>query len=148
MATQSFRRINIDINDTLYSKIIRFGHQRCVRCKRVRELQCAHIMGRGRYNTRFLLTPIKNGIPLCSDCHSWFDSKTSKDILFDERLQKIPQRDNRWYWLVSEMGYTWQNLIWLYHLSESPSQIPYSFKKKEITQHLKAELERLENDVF
>lgn len=135
--TQSFRKIKLDSNDIVYSKIIRFGKHRCDRCNCVKELQCAHIISRGHYATRFMLEPFKNAVALCSDCHDWFDSHKAKEILFDERLQAIKQPDNRWWWLVNVMGYTWEQLLLLHAKGETVFQ-GYSFKKKEIGRELKA----------
>lgn len=141
--TQSFRKIKLDSNDIIYSKIIRFGKVRCDRCNRVKPLQCAHIIPRGHYATRFMLEPIKNAVALCADCHDWFDSHKAKEILFDERLQKIKQPDNRWWWLVHAAGYTWEQLLLLHAKGQTVFQ-GYSFKKKEIGIYLKSQWAKVE----
>ena len=140
---QRFRAFKIDPNDVLYSQIIRFGQTRCWKCGKHRDLQACHIISRGDYATRFLLEPVRNAIPLCAGDHDWFDTHTSNDILFNEELQKIPQPDNRWWFLVKKCGYTWQDLILLYRLSQRCVKYT-TFYAQEVKVQLKAELKRLE----
>lgn len=135
-------KIKIDKNDTLYSKIIRFGKTRCDKCVCVKALQCAHIFSRRHYATRFLLKPKPNAIALCTSCHDWFDSHKSTDILLKEELQKIPQLDSSYHFLVSRLGYSWECLLKMKILSQGVGN--YSQNRNKIYTELKTELERLE----
>lgn len=144
--TQSFRRIKIDVNDTLYSKIIRFGVTRCLRCIKVRDLQCAHIVGRSSYSTRFALEPVRNAVPLCSDCHSWFDQHKDNTPIFNEAARAFfTASQNSYYWLVQFAGYEWRDLQKLYLAGQQTMKFKYAWTKKEITKDLRAHLKRLES---
>ncbi len=143
--TQSFRKIKLDSNDVIYSKIIRFGKYRCDRCHLVRDLQCAHIMGRGHYATRFMLEPVRNAVALCADCHDWFDSHKIRAVLFEEKKRVFNYAEESYTWLVKgNQRYTWDQLLLLYAKGQTHFQ-GYSFKKKEIGIYLKARLKELEN---
>lgn len=137
-------RLKRDINDDLYSKIIRLGHQRCAMCGRVKSLECAHIMGRTHYSTRFMLKPIRNAVPLCNFCHSWFDEHKITSLLFDEKKRVLGPKEESYSWLVHAMGYSWDDLAKLYVLSKQAATY-YDFRKKEITKELKATLSKLED---
>lgn len=142
---QSFRKVKIDSNDTLYSKIIRFGRDRCDRCDCTKSLQCAHIVGRGHYAVRFALEPVKNAISLCSGCHDWFDSHKITAVLFDEKKRVFSARDESYTFLVSKPEYSWEKLQLLYVKGQT-FFCGYSFKKKQIGIELKEKyLELLEN---
>ena len=108
--TQFFRKIKIDTNDTLYSKIIRFGKTRCEMCRCVKPLQCSHIMGRGRHATRFLIKPKPNSIALCVDCHGWFDTHKIWQLIYDERKRVFNWKEESYTFLVEKLGYTWDEL--------------------------------------
>lgn len=137
----------MDVNDTLYSQIIRAGYDRCLRCRRpvgYARLQCAHIIGRAAYYTRFMLRPICNAVHLCSTCHDWFDGcKNKKPIFEPEAREHFTKEDNAYTFLVSTDLYDWNNLAQLYAFGQVPYK-NYSFTKKAITAELRAELKKLE----
>ena len=142
--TQFFRRIKIDVNDTLYSKIIRFGVERCQRCNERKTLQCAHIVGRASKSTRFLLEPVKNAIPLCATCHSWFDQHKDNTPVFDELARRyFSLAQNSYVFLFRSCGYSWTDLQKLIIWGKKPSS-GYKYVKSEITLQLKEHLKRLE----
>lgn len=114
MAFNRWRRAKRTTEDDLFSKIIRYGQAYCWKCRKQRALQAAHIVGRGHQKVRFRLIPVPNAIPLCSSCHDWFDSHKCADILFDARLQKIPQPSNSYFFLVKTCGFSWGQLQALY----------------------------------
>lgn len=146
MTIQSFRRVKIDVNDTLYSKIIRFGHTRCLRCLKVKDLQCAHIIGRGNYSTRFLLGPVRNAVPLCSDCHDWFDRCKNNTPIFNENARPFFLAiENAYAFLVERCGYSWRDLQRLYLLGQTSPKEKYVYWKKDITLQLRIILRDLEN---
>ena len=142
---QHYRRIKTDVNDTLYSKIIRYGHTRCLRCRLHKNLQCAHIIGRSHKTTRWMLRPVKSSIPLCSDCHDWFDRSKDDTPLFNEKAREffMPEK-NAYMWLVYEGGYSWEELLKLYYLGHRTQTNCGAIEKKEITRQLKAVLKQLE----
>jgi len=143
---QSFRRIKIDKNDTLYSQIIRFGETRCFRCHCVKSLQCAHIVGRGSKSTRFLLKPVRNAIPLCSDCHSWFDQSKDNTPVFNEESRPYFKKDkNAYVFLVSECGYSWRDIQYLVVTGNKPGKYG-SFDKPVIFFQLKETIKKLEKE--
>lgn len=142
--TQSFRRIKLDANDILYSKIIRYGVNRCFRCHLWRDVQCAHIMSRRYYSTRFTLTPKPNAIPLCASCHDWFDSHKDNTPIFNEEARRyFMPAQNSYAFLVKRAvesgGYTWEDLQILYVKSQGVFT-GYVCKKKQINLELKAAL--------
>jgi hypothetical protein len=142
--TQQFRRIKIDPSDKLYSEIIRFGVKRCVRCSYVRPLQCAHIMGRGNMGTRWMLKPYRNALPLCADCHSWFDSCKDNTPIFDEEARAFfSPLKNAYAFLVTNAGYTWKDLENLYALAHHKTTKCGAFEKVEIRRQLKEHLKKL-----
>lgn len=143
---QSFRRCKIDINDTLFSKIIRHGKTRCQRCQKVKTLQAAHIIGRGSYSTRFMLEPVRNAISLCSDCHvGWFDKSKDNTPIFDDAARRyFKPESNAYAFLVENCGYLWKDLQRLYLLSQQRPKIHYKYWKKEQTRQLREYLDRLE----
>ncbi len=141
---QSFRRIKVDVNDTLYSKIIRFGKERCPRCKNIRDLQCAHIIGRTAKSVRWQLWPKANAIPLCSTCHDWFDSHKISACIFDERKRVFNEKEEGFTFLVKCCGYSWNDLAKLYAKSQSRMNPSYDFQKKEITRNLREVLSKME----
>lgn len=141
--TQFFRGIKRDVNDDLYSKIIRFGITRCARCFNVRDLQCAHIMSRTHKTTRHLLFPVRNAVPLCADCHSWFDQHKMFVLIFEEDKRVFKGRDESFSFLVESCGYTWNDLQKLY--INARNTMTYNHHKKEITEQLKQELKRLQS---
>lgn len=144
---QSFRKCKIDINDTLYSQIIRAGHKSCLRCKKFvgyERLQCAHIMSRAHYSTRFMLRPICNAVHLCATCHSWIDSCKDNTPIFEENARKYFSKEkNAYTFLVSTGFYTWDDLAKLYALSCAPFQ-HYKLFKKAITVSLREEYKKLD----
>jgi hypothetical protein len=145
--TQSFRAIKRDINDVLYSEIIRSAnHWRCRRCHLHfgKKLQCCHIFGRAHMNTRFMLSPKPNAVALCSNCHSWFDEHKIDGLIFDERKRVLSLKDESFTWLTS-IRYTWDDLLKLYAFSRLPAQ-HYKFNKKAITIYLKEELKKMGGD--
>lgn len=143
--TQSFRPIKISTEDKLYSLIIRFGHTRCVRCHLHKTLQCAHIIERGHQATRWMLKPYRNAIPLCSDCHSWFDTHKDDTPLFNEDARQFSNpTQNKWAFLVTECGYHWKDLYNLWTLGHRCVHNVGHIEKIEIRKQLKAELKRLE----
>ena len=132
-----FYRPKIDINDKLFSQLVRFGKDRCDRCNLVRNLQTAHIFSRKYYNTRFYR---RNAVALCARCHDWFDSHKLIGCIFDERKQVLSKFDEGFHWLVfSPWGYTWDELQRIYVKSQMIFT-GYSYKKKLITKQLKKEL--------
>ncbi len=141
MAAQRFRPIKIDPNDTLYSKIIRWGHTRCLRCGRTRKLQCCHIMGRGRHSTRFMLKPLRNAIPLCTDCHDWFDTHKIIACICEPEKRVFNPKDESYHFLVS-LGYTWGDLERLLFWSRQTKQYNH-FCKLAVAEMLKATWDRL-----
>lgn len=145
MTFQRFRKIKIDAADTLYSKIIRYGKSTCQRCLKTRELQAAHIMGRGHKNTRWMLKPVRNAIALCSNCHSWFDGSKDDTPIFDEASRLVFRSDkNAYKFLVEKCGYSWKELENLYALAHRTDKKLYKFEKDEIKKQLKAYLDNLE----
>lgn len=142
-----FRKIKIDINDRLYSKIIRFGKTRCDRCHLWRSLDCAHIMGRGNYTTRFMLHPVRNAVALCTTCHGWFDTHKIVELLRDPAKRVFGFQDESFTWLVkSHLRYTWDDLTRLYVLSNAVSSMSYGRMKSAITTELKSVLAKLESE--
>ena len=135
---QSFRRIKIDPNDALYSKIIRHGKIRCERCLCVRDLQCAHIMPRGHHRTRYMLKPYKNAVALCCDCHNWFDTHRDDTPIFevDARRFYSPLK-NAYTFLVFRCGYTWLDLHNLYALAHHGTSKYGVIEKTEVGRQLK-----------
>lgn len=137
-----------DNNDVLYSKIIRFGHLWCQRCRLPRGLDCAHIMPRERITTRFLLEPVRNAVALCRDCHQWFDTHKNTEILFNEDAQDRFMPESSYHWLVLEAGYTWTDLRRLYAISQDDfigiENGTYSSARKDIGRELRKYLRFLE----
>lgn len=134
-----------DVNDDLFSKIIRFGQRACAMCGRVRDLECAHIMGRKYYATRFMFYPIKNAIPLCNFCHSWFDEHQIPTLIWMENRRVFGYKEESFTFLIEKCGYTWDQLQRLYTWAKgNTSPQHYKFEKKNITIRLRAELNRLE----
>lgn len=145
--SQSFRKIKLDSNDVLYSKIIRLGKYRCDMCHLVRDLECAHIVGRGHYATRFMLEPVRNAVALCASCHDWFDSHKITAVLFEEKKRVFNLREESYTWLVKgHLAYTWDQLVLLYAKGQTVFQ-GYSFKKKEIGIFLKEKFKQAENAI-
>lgn len=142
----------IDPNDTLYSKIVRtlaFG--RCRRCHRhfgFNGLDCAHIFGRGHKLTRFLLEPKFNAVPLCRECHTWFDSNKIVEFVFLPEKRTLTRDEESFTWLVSTKAsvsgkpsnfwnYTWDDLQQLYTLSHQIGKYGV-LQKAEVRDRLKA----------
>lgn len=109
-----FYKIKRDPNDKLYSEIIRFGKTRCERCGCVRDLQCAHIIGRRKKSVRFLVKPKPNAIALCAVCHSWLDEHKMWALIFDENKRVFNEKEESFTFLVKCLGYTWDDLQKLY----------------------------------
>lgn len=144
-----FGKIRIDANDTLYSKIIRHGRTRCMRCDQVRELQAAHIVGRAHYSTRFMLKPVRNAVALCMACHNWFDSSKMKGLIFESRKRVFTAAEEGYTFLNVMCGYSWNDLEKLFILSQqvcaySKSKPIYHIVKKQLTE----ELLRLESNGY
>lgn len=159
MTFQRFRKITRDPNDTLYSEIIRtISRGRCRRCHvfyGYERLQCAHIFGRGHKTTRFALKPKFNAIPLCSNCHGWFDSHKIDGLIFDEKKRVLSPDDESFTWLVRSKislngkpqdfwNYTWQDLYELYALSHHKTGKYGTLQKVEIRKQLKEYLKTIE----
>lgn len=141
--TQHFRPIRLTVEDRLFSQIIRFGRDRCLRCHKFKALQAAHIFGRACKSTRHALEPKPNAIPLCSDCHSWFDTHVDDSPIFKEEVRPyIFADDNRYVFLVRFCGYTWNDLQKLYVMSKSPYP-GYKRNLPEIREKLRAHLSAL-----
>jgi len=132
-------RVKRDVNDGLYSDIIRLGNPQCWRCDRERQLDACHIMKRGHYTTRFMLKPVKNAVPLCRGCHDWFDKHQIPALIFDVKKRVLTEHDESFTFLVEICGYTWENLQYLKIQSQLTFR-GYKWKKKEITKHLRLEL--------
>ena len=128
--------IKRDVNDDLYSKIIRHGKNRCERCLRSRDLQCAHIMGRANKSTRWALKPVKNAVALCFSCHEWFDKHKIMACILEPKKRVFSPNDESFTFLVAQCGYTWEDLTNLYIQSRLPYK-SYKIKKQMITSHLK-----------
>lgn len=142
---QSFRAIKRDVNDDLFSKIIRHGHTRCLRCQKNKSLQTAHIFSRRFYPTRFQYEPVKAAVPLCADCHSWMDGAKDDTPIFNEDIRKYLKVDkNAFKFLVENCGYKWADLQKLYFQSHSRMNIKYIYIKKELTKNLREHLKKLE----
>jgi hypothetical protein len=139
----AFGKVKIDANDTLYSRIIRFGHRRCPMCRCARSLQCAHIVGRRPYSTRFLLKPKPNAIPLCMTCHDWFDTHKIKAVVFDEKKRVFKPNEESFTFLVKKMGYSWNDILIIFAKSQQPFT-GYSYKKTAIKALLTAQLNSME----
>ena len=140
MSDQSWRRCRRDVNDDLFSKIIRHGQKKCWRCLRTKEpasLQAAHIVGRGSYTTRFQLEPVRNAIPLCADCHDHFDSHKMRDLIFEPEKRVFTWKDESYTFLVEKCGYTWRDLQKLYISGQGTIKIKYQFWKKAMTLQLR-----------
>lgn len=137
-----FFKVKFDVNDTLYSQIIRHNKVRCDKCHQVRELQCAHIMSRRHYPTRFMLEPICNAVALCAYCHDWFDTHKMRELLLDPKKRVLDEES--YTWLVRDMRYTWDQLLTL--LVKAHSEYSgYSLKKKLITTELRQHLKSLQH---
>lgn len=137
-----FGRIKIDPNDTLYSKIIRFGRTRCMRCQLARELQCAHIIGRSHYATRFMLKPVRNAIALCMTCHNWLDTSKMKSLVFDPSKRVFTASEESYTFLNVMCGYSWNDIEKLFILSQqvvsySKSKPIYFIIQNQLTEELK-----------
>lgn len=158
MSFQKFRPIKRDPNDALYSEIIRsHGIGRCRRCHLYfgyERLQAAHIIGRAHKTTRFLLKPKFNAIPLCSNCHSWFDQHKIDGLIFDEKKRVISPDDESFTWLVRSKislngkpqdfwNYTWEDLYNLYALSHHQTGKYGTLQKVEIKKQLKEYLKNM-----
>lgn len=147
MTFQSWRKVKRSVEDDLYSKIIRFGHTHCLRCRRPKrpdQLQCAHIIGRGSKSVRWALKPVKNAIPMCSNCHDWFDSSKDNTPIFNEKAREYFTREkNAYTFLVEECEYTWEQLALLYYKGQQPAT-DIKFQMPGIRKQLRDELKRLE----
>lgn len=136
-------KLKRDANDGHFSNIVRFGKHRCAMCGCVRDLECAHIMGRRHYATRFMFYPVKNGVALCNTCHSWFDEHKITALLWEPNKRVLSWDEESYTFLVQKCGYTWEELQLLYVKSQEQAT-GYEYKKKEISVRLRAELKRLE----
>jgi hypothetical protein len=134
-----FRKIKVDPNDVLFSKIVRFGKDRCDRCDLFRKLQCAHIFGRRYKAIRF---ERRNAVALCSNCHAWFDSHKIDALIWDEKKRVLTGREEGFTWLVKARDYTWDELARLYAKGQSGMQ-NYAFKKIGINEQLTKKLKEL-----
>jgi len=132
----SFGYIKRDINDRLFSELVRMHHTVCQRCMKPNRLECCHIFSRGRYTTRFLEV---NAIVLCASCHDWFDSHKISKCLWDKSKRVFTAEDESYHFLVEKLGYTWEQLQEIYHLSQRPFR-GYKRQKKDITRYLKSEI--------
>lgn len=138
-----WHKIRIDKNDTLYSKIIRFGKTRCERCQKVRELQCAHIIGRVHHASRFVLDPKPNAVSLCATCHSWFDTHKMDALIMSPEKRVFTAIEEGYTFIIKTLGYTWSDLQLLY--AKSRAIIQYHLVKDNITEQLKERLRALES---
>lgn len=123
MTFQRWRKIKIRPNDVLYSKIIRHGRDRCIRCNFVRALQACHIMERGNETTRYCLDP-RNAVPMCATCHSWFDTHKQDALLYDPTKRVFNHTQESYTFLVERCGYTWNQLEKLYVWSNQTLSMP------------------------
>jgi len=122
-------------NDKLYSEIIRMPGY-CFRCGKTSNLTCAHIMKRRHYHTRFLLKPKPNAIPLCTNCHSWFDTHMIMAVLLDPKKRVFNHTEESFTFLVEKCGYSWGELLTL--LAKSKETFTnYKGKKDQINIQLK-----------
>lgn len=140
--TQSWRKIKIDKNDVLYSKIIRYGKSKCLKCEKPRTLQCCHIMRRGHHSTRFLLEPKPNAIAMCSSCHDWADSHWMDSLIFDESKRVFNHKEESYTFLVEKCGYTWEDIQTLKVLSNQVCKYG-KYEKEMIHIYLKKEYDKL-----
>ena len=127
-----FYRAKIDVNDTLFSKLVRHGKKLCDRCGKERDLQCCHIIGRAHYATRF---DLRNAVAMCAGCHDWFDSHKITAVIFDPNKRVFGACDESYHFLVKCLGYDWDEIARLYVKGQAPSG--YKFSKKLITKTLK-----------
>ncbi len=142
---QRWRRTKIDPLDTLYSKIIRFGIFRCPMCNLWRDVQCCHIMGRGHSATRYMLTPVRNAVPLCANCHDWFDSHKIPAVILNEK-KRVFKRDEESFTWLNTIGYTWKDLEWLLQKAKRTTKKLLPFEQKIVKEQLTEELKRLESE--
>lgn len=139
---KSFRRIKIDTNDTLFSKIVRHGKTRCMRCQKARELQCCHIFGRAHYSTRF---DFRNAIALCGTCHNDFFDKSKDDTpLFNPDIRRFLSPEKNAFTFLVYSGYRWDELQRLYLKSREVPKIHYKYWKKDLTKQLREQLKKME----
>ena len=145
--TQSFRAIKRSPEDILFSQIIRFGLDRCPGCGCRRDLQAAHIFGRGAKSTRWLLTPKPNAVPACASCHSFIDARKDETPIFNEQARAFTDsRNNAFAFIVHRYGYTWDDLAKLYVMAHQPF-VGYKREIPKIKAELKAHLEKLKSQV-
>lgn len=148
-----FIKLKRDLNDALYSDIIRLpaggSEGRCVRCGKYRKLDCAHIFSRDSYNTRFVLEPKPNAIPLCSianypydSCHKWFDGHKQESLVLNTEKRVFQPFEESFTFLVVMCGYTWEQLEAL-KIKSDINAPPYNQTKPAITIYLRAYQKKL-----
>jgi len=125
-----------DVNDAKFSDLKRMHRTVCQKCGKQLKLQCCHIFSRKYYTTRFYEN---NAIVLCYACHDWFDDHKITACLWDESKRVFEYHEESFHFLVKRLGYTWETLIELYHLSQQPFR-GYKHKKKDITAELNRKL--------
>ena len=65
---KSPKKISLNKFDLLWAKMVRERDRRCLHCGNTQNLQAHHLFRRGISSTRYEL---KNGISLCSSCHTF-----------------------------------------------------------------------------
>lgn len=141
-----FGKIRRDKNDTLFSEIIRYGVESCLRCRRHGlQLQAAHIVGRTYKSTRWMLEPLRNAIPLCMPCHTWFDEHRIKAVIFDAGKRVFDQSEEGNTFLVERCGYTWEDLQKIYILAQRACRYT-AFEKKQVNDYLKSYMKKLKKE--
>jgi len=132
--------MKIDVNDKLFSKLKRMNQVQCQRCCKELSLQCCHIFSRRFYTTRF---DTLNAVVLCYSCHSWMDTHKIDACLFNKQKRIFGPKEESYHFLVYTLGYTWEDLVGLYHRAQTPYR-GYKTKKKDITKFLKKQIEEAE----
>lgn len=125
-----------DVNDDLFSRVKRQNHTVCQKCLQPHALQCCHIFSRKYYSTRF---NEDNAVVLCYSCHDWLDTHKISACLWNEEKRVFNKDEEAYHFLVEYLGYTWDQLIELYHMSRVPFR-GYKHKKKDISIALRAKL--------
>lgn len=131
-----------DVNDTLFSELKRKHRTVCQRCEKEALLQACHIFSRKYYTTRF---DEENAVVLCFACHTWFDAHKMTACLWNEEKRVFTHKEESFRFLVDRLGYTWEQLIELYHRSQKPFR-GYKSKKKEISEFLRKRIKEREEE--
>jgi 5-methylcytosine-specific restriction endonuclease McrA len=84
--------------DILASQIVRKRDGRCLKCGKVGNLQCAHIIGRRNLATRW---DLENLITLCISCHLYWAHKEPVAFVdwlnkkFPGKVEKLKRKSNK-----------------------------------------------------